>query len=57
MPLAVIAQEKGPAVERLHRWLEQLMTLKSQKVLSDIGTDFEQVWRLVLALVVGKQII
>lgn len=35
MPLAAIAQEKGPAVERLHRWLEQLMTIKRQKVLDD----------------------
>lgn len=35
MPLAAIAQEKGSAVELLHRWLEQLMTLKRQKVLDD----------------------
>ena len=35
MPLAVIAQEKSPAVERLHRWLERLITLKRQKVLDD----------------------
>lgn len=34
-PLAAIAQEKGPAVERLRRWLEQLITLKRQKVLDD----------------------
>lgn len=35
MPLAAIAQEKGSAVERLRRWLEQLITLKRQKVLDD----------------------
>src|SRR3569832_861293 len=35
MPLAVIAQEQGSAVERLHRWLERLMTLKREKVLDD----------------------
>ena len=35
MPLAVIAQENGSAVERLHRWLERLITLKRQKVLDD----------------------
>lgn len=35
MPLAVIAQENGSAVERLHRWLEQLITLKRQKVFDD----------------------
>ena len=35
MPLAVIAQEKCSAVERLHRWLERLITLKRQKVLDD----------------------
>jgi AcrR family transcriptional regulator len=35
MPLAVTAQAKGPAVERLHQWLEQLKTLKRQKVLDD----------------------
>lgn len=35
MPLAAIAQEKGPAVERLHRWLERLMTLKRQNFLDD----------------------
>ncbi|MEH1942095.1 MAG: TetR family transcriptional regulator [Nostoc sp.] len=34
-PLAAIAQEQGSAVERLHRWFEQLMTLKRQKVLDD----------------------
>ncbi|MEH2011406.1 TetR family transcriptional regulator [Nostoc sp.] len=34
-PLAAIAQEQGSAVERLHRWFEQLITLKRQKVLSD----------------------
>jgi AcrR family transcriptional regulator len=35
MPLAVIAQENGSAVERLHRWLERLITLKRQKILDD----------------------
>lgn len=35
MPLAVIAEENNPAVDRLHRWLERLITLKRQKVLSD----------------------
>ena len=35
MPLAVSAQEKGSAVERLHRWLERLITLKRQKVLDE----------------------
>ena len=34
-PLAAIAQEQGSSVERLHRWFEQLITLKRQKVLSD----------------------
>jgi AcrR family transcriptional regulator len=34
-PLAVIAQEQGSAVERLHRWFEQLMILKRQKVLNE----------------------
>lgn len=34
-PLAVIATENGPAVDRLHRWLERLVTLKRQKVLDD----------------------
>lgn len=34
-PLAVIAAEPGAAVERLHRWFEQLMLLKRQKVLND----------------------
>ncbi|MEH2376716.1 TetR family transcriptional regulator [Nostoc sp.] len=34
-PLAAIAQEQGSAVERLHRWFEQLITLKRQKVLDD----------------------
>ena len=34
-PLAAIAQEQGSAVERLHRWFEQLMTLKRQKVLDE----------------------
>ncbi len=35
MPLAVIAAENHPAVDRLHRWLERLITLKRQKVLDD----------------------
>ncbi|GAB1544644.1 TetR family transcriptional regulator [Scytonema sp. NUACC21] len=35
VPLAVIAEEQGSATERLHRWFEQLMTLKRQKVLDD----------------------
>lgn len=35
MPLAAIASEQGSAVERLHRWLKQLTTLKQQKVLDD----------------------
>ena len=35
MPLAVIAEENNPAVDRLHRWLERLVTLKRQKVLED----------------------
>jgi len=35
MPLAVIAEENSPAVERLHRWLERLINLKRQKVLDD----------------------
>jgi len=34
-PLAVIAEEQGSAVERLHRWFQQLMTLKRRKVLDD----------------------
>ncbi|MEH2434088.1 MAG: TetR family transcriptional regulator [Nostoc sp.] len=34
-PLAAIAEEQGSAVERLHRWFEQLMTLKRQKVLNE----------------------
>ncbi|MEH1903447.1 MAG: TetR family transcriptional regulator [Nostoc sp.] len=34
-PLAAIAQEPGSAVERLHRWFEQLIALKRQKVLDD----------------------
>jgi len=34
-PLAVIADEQGSAVERMHRWFGQLMTLKRQKVLDD----------------------
>ena len=34
-PLAAIANEPGSAVERLHRWFVQLMTLKRQKVLDD----------------------
>ncbi|MBD3883641.1 TetR family transcriptional regulator [Phormidium tenue FACHB-886] len=39
MPLAEIAAaketEKGAAVERLHRWLKQLIALKRQKVFDD----------------------
>ena len=35
MPLALIAEENGSAVDCLHRWLERLVTLKRQKVLSD----------------------
>lgn len=35
LPLSVIAEEDSPAVERLHQWLEQLITLKRQKVLDD----------------------
>ncbi|HEY9696261.1 MAG TPA: TetR family transcriptional regulator [Trichocoleus sp.] len=34
-PLAAIANEPGSAVEQLHRWFVQLMTLKRQKVLDD----------------------
>lgn len=34
-PLAAIAAESGSATERLHRWLQQLMRLKRQKVLHD----------------------
>lgn len=34
-PLAAIVEEPCSAVERLHRWFEQLMTLKRQKVLDD----------------------
>ena len=34
-PLAVIAKEKGSAIERLHRWFQQLMILKRRKVLED----------------------
>lgn len=34
-PLAIISEEQGSAVERLHRWFEQLMALKRQKVLDD----------------------
>ncbi|BBD68397.1 TetR family transcriptional regulator [Nostoc commune NIES-4072] len=34
-PLAAIAEEQGSAIERLHRWFEQLMTLKRQKVLNE----------------------
>lgn len=35
VPLAAIAEAQGSAVERLHRWFEQLMQLKRQKVLDD----------------------
>jgi AcrR family transcriptional regulator len=35
VPLAVIAEEQGSALERLQRWFEQLMALKRQKVLDD----------------------
>lgn len=35
LPLAAIVAEEGAAVERLHRWLKQLITLKHQKVLDD----------------------
>lgn len=35
VPLAEIAEEQGPAVERLQRWLKRLTTLKRQKVLDD----------------------
>lgn len=35
MPLAAIAEGQGSAVERLQRWLKQLMALKRQKVLDD----------------------
>lgn len=35
MPLIGIAEEQGSAAERLHRWFEQLMILKRQKVLND----------------------
>jgi AcrR family transcriptional regulator len=35
LPLAEIAEADGSAVERLHRWLEKLMSLKRQKVLDD----------------------
>lgn len=34
-PLAIIAEEKGSARERLHRWFGQLISLKRQKVLDD----------------------
>ncbi|MBD2001571.1 TetR family transcriptional regulator [Leptolyngbya sp. FACHB-541] len=34
-PLAEIVQEQGTAAERLHHWLERLMSLKRQKVLDD----------------------
>jgi len=34
-PLAVIAQETGPAPERLRRWLEQLILTKRRRVLDD----------------------
>jgi len=34
-PLAVIAEEQGSAIERLHRWFGKLMALKRQKVLDD----------------------
>lgn len=34
-PLAVIAEEQSSAIERMHRWFEQLMALKRQKVLDD----------------------
>ncbi len=35
VPLAVIAEEQGSAIERLQRWFERLMALKRQKVLDD----------------------
>lgn len=35
LPLAEIAAAEGTAVERLQRWLEQLIRLKRQKVLDD----------------------
>ncbi|MEJ6483277.1 TetR family transcriptional regulator [Nostoc punctiforme UO1] len=35
IPLAAIAEEQGSAVERLHRWFEQLMIMKRQKVLDE----------------------
>ncbi len=34
-PLAVIAEEQGSAIKRMHQWFEQLMALKRQKVLDD----------------------
>lgn len=34
-PLAIIPEEQGSAVERLHCWFEQLLALKRQKVLDD----------------------
>lgn len=34
-PLSAIAAESGPAPERLHRWLRQLITSKHRKVLDD----------------------
>lgn len=34
-PLAVIVEESGSAMQRLHRWFVQLITLKRQKVLDD----------------------
>ncbi|ACC80133.1 TetR family transcriptional regulator [Nostoc punctiforme] len=35
IPLAAIAEEQGSAVEQLHRWFEQLMIMKRQKVLDE----------------------
>ena len=34
-PLAVIAEEDGPAPERLHRWLDTLITSKQSRALDD----------------------
>jgi AcrR family transcriptional regulator len=35
IPLAIIAEDSSSAIDRLHRWLERLITLKRQKVLED----------------------
>lgn len=48
-PLADVAQSSGSALDRLHRWLSQLVSIKREKRTTDPAMDehFDQVWRLV----------